>query len=151
MPLNFILDSLTISNGISFNWKMTDPMNYKGKVKMSSEALDTASAMNNFFSDNSSLDLTDKTTVWVSKKVYKALKKGKSVSIDASLGREKLTFKSAEKLTANYNGKSESFDVLYATTDSGNKFWILDDSSNPLIMKMSIGWTIEMKDITSSK
>ncbi len=151
LEYNFILDSLLVNDGISFNWKMTDPMNYSGKVKMSSEALDTATAQNNFFGNNSNLDLTNKTTIWVSKKVYKAIKKGRSVIIDPSLGREKLTFKSAEKLKANMNGKSESFDVLYATTDSGNKFWILDDPSNPLIMKMYLGWTIEIKDITTSK
>ena len=151
LEYDFILDSMAVSDGIGFNWKMTAPMNYSGKVKMSAEALDTATAQNNFFGNNSNLDLTDKTTIWVSKKVYKAIKKGKSVIIDPSLGREKLTFKNAEKLKANMNGNSESFDVLYATTESGNKFWILDDPANPLIMKMYLGWTIELIDITTSK
>ena len=151
LEYDFNLDSLVVDDDISFNWKMTAPMNYSGKVKMSSEALDTATAQNNFFSDNSNINLTDKTTIWVSKKVYKAIKKGKPVNIDPSLGREKLSFISTEKIKANLNGKNESFDVLYATTESGNKFWILDDPENPIILKMYLGWTITIKDITTSK
>ncbi len=147
---DFIVDSLVVSNDIAFKWKMTDPMNYAGKVKMFKPALDTATAMNNFFTDNNNLNLTDETTVWVSKKVYKAIKKGSSVNIDAGLGREKLTYIKNEKIIAKFNGSNKTFNALYATTVSGNKFWILDDPANPIILKMYLGWTIEIKEITAA-
>ena len=148
---DFIIDSLVVKNDIAFKWKMTEPLITAGKVKISKPALDTATGFNNFFSDNSNLDLTDKTTVWVSKKIYKAIKKGASVSIDAGSGREKLTFINNEKITAKFNGSNKTFNVLYATTPSGNKFWILDDPANPIILKMYLGWTIEIKEILTNK
>jgi len=148
---DFILDSIKATNDISFQWKMTDPMNYSGKVKIMKQALDTATTFYNFFADSSNIILDNKTTVLVSKKVYKAIKKGGSIKVDPGLGREKLTFKSAEKISAKFNGNTKSFDVLYVVTDSGNKFWILDDPANPVIMKMYLGWTIEIKEIITTK
>lgn len=148
---DFKIDSIKATNDISFQWKMSDPMNYTGKVKILKQALDTSTALYNFFADSSNITLDNKTTVWVSKKVYKAIKKGGSIKIDAGLGREKLTFKSNEKISAMVNGSNKSFEVLYATTESGNKFWILDDPSNPIIMKMYLGWTIEIKEIVTGK
>jgi hypothetical protein len=148
---DFILDSLKISNDISFSWKMTEPMTASGKVFITKFALDTATVMNCFFADSSNDTLTSATTVWVSKKIYKTMKKGGSLFIDAGLGREKLSFKSKEKLTSKVNGKNNSFDVFYCASASGNKFWILDDPSNPLILKMYLGWTIEIKEIITTK
>jgi hypothetical protein len=148
---DFILDSLKATNDISFQWKITDPMNQSGRVKIMKPALDTATVLHNYFADSSNIILDNKTTVWVSKKVYKAIKKGGSIKIDPGLGREKLTFKNTEKLSAKLNGSNKSFNVLYAVTESGNKFWILDDPSNPVIMKMYLGWTIEVKEITTTK
>lgn len=148
---DFIIDSLKTSNDISFCWRMTEPMVSSGKICVKKFALDTATVMNCFFADSSNDTLTSATTVWVSKKVYKAMKKGGSVGIDVGIGREKLSFKSKEKITTKQNGNNKSLNVFYCATASGNKFWILDDPANPLILKMYLGWTIEIKEITISE
>jgi hypothetical protein len=148
---DFVMDSLKFTDDIYFHWIMTTPGNDAGRVKIFKQALDSATAFNNYFTNNTYLELTDKTTVWASKVVYKAIKKGSSVNVDLGNGREKLTFISREKFSVKVNGTLKSFDVLYATTVSGSKIWILDDPSNPLLIKMYVGWTIEIKEITTKE
>jgi hypothetical protein len=145
---DFVITNLKIGETVSFDWRMTEPANMKGSVNISKDALDTASAqMNNFESGPS--NLTDKTTVWMCKNVYKAIKAEKSVTIDAGEGKTLLAFKKAEIYTTLIDGKETKLNALYAETSKRYKYWILDDPKNPIILKMDLGWSIELRIATT--
>ncbi|MFH0894239.1 MAG: hypothetical protein V2A54_07375 [Bacteroidota bacterium] len=145
---DYVVDSLTLGNSIAFRWKMGAPKNMKGKVRMSQQALDTASAMNNYFRNNEFLDLKDKTSVWMGRKIRKAIAENKPITVDPQNTREVLTPKGEKSYTFTINGTSTTIKVLYAETASGKKFWFLNDAVNPLILKMDLGWTIELISVT---
>jgi hypothetical protein len=147
---NFIIRDLILDSNYTFNWEMTEPNNMTGSVVMGRQALDTATTQQNTFQAGENM-LTDRTTVWVSKKVYNAIKKKKPVRIDSGSGKTELIFKEKQDYTFTLNGSETSVKVLFAETNSANKFWILDDKENPLILKMNLGWTVILKEASDQK
>jgi len=150
MGYDFIATVKEMGKDLVFGFAMTNTMKTAGTVTIKEEALKTATAQNNYFS-NGELTLADKTTVWVSKKVYDALKKAEAVTIRPSDEDEVLKFVKAEKLTVSKDGKPFEVPTLYGETDKGHKFWILDNAENPLIIKMVINFEINLKEIKSAK
>jgi len=147
MEYDFNLSNLTIDKEVAFGWEMTEPMNFKGKVKMTENALKESNTIENYFSDGSDQTMSDKTTVWFSKKLYDGLKNKKATEIYIDGNAETLNFKSEEKYKIKIDDAENEIEVLYGETDKGSKFWILDDSKNPLIIKMTVGFTIELKTV----
>ncbi len=143
---DFIVDSLTLAADVSFNWKMTEPMVMDGSILIKKNALDTATSFYNYFSGGN-LVFEDKTSIWVSKKVFKAIKKGSSIVVDAGTGREKLLFVAKENILVNINGHQKSLETLKSVTESGKIIWILNNPANPIIIKMNLGWTIVLKEV----
>lgn len=144
---DFIVNIVSVSNGIEFVWEMTDPMNYTGKITMTQNALENATYQNNYFSNGDTLLLEDQTTVFVSKIVYEAIKGDKSIYIDAGDGDEELYFDSFEDYSVVVNGKEKILKSMFATSDLEGYFWILDNAKFPLLLGMNIGWSIELKEI----
>ncbi|NVO02599.1 MAG: hypothetical protein HXX09_07820, partial [Bacteroidetes bacterium] len=143
----FIIRIINLKPDVSFSWEMTEPQNSKGKVNMSKEALATALKQNNFFKSGE-LFLTDMTTVWVSKKVFSSLKKAKPILIDLLNEEANLKFVKLDKKTFLIDGvKTKNIEVIYAETDLNQKYWILDSPDFPIILKMDLGWSIDLKSV----
>ena len=143
----FIVKIINLKPDVVFTWEMTEPQSSSGKVNMSKEALATAIKQNNFFKSGE-LFLTDMTTVWVSKKVFSSIKKGKPILIDLLNEEANLKFVKLEKKTFLIDGvKTKNIEVLYAETDSNQKYWILDCPEFPIILKMDLGWSIDIKSV----
>jgi len=49
------------------------------------------------------------------------------------------------------DGKDVPFDVLYAETDINHKYWIWDNAETPFILKMDLGWVLQIKSIITKK
>lgn len=148
LEYDFIVDSIKVSSDISFAWQMTEPMTMNGNILIKKNALDTATSLYNYFTGGNQT-FEDKTSVWVSKKVFKAIKKGSSVIVDAGTGREKLLFVAEEKLTCTIDDHQKSIETLKAVTESGKIIWILDDPLHPIIVKMNLGWTLTLKSVNN--
>ncbi|MEI6123711.1 MAG: hypothetical protein WCQ95_08785 [Bacteroidota bacterium] len=144
---DFLISNLLIDKDVSFKWMMSDPINYSGEIKMTRDALDTASTIVNYFADKSVQHFTDKSSGWLSKKLYRSLKNNTGAKIIIDKKPETITFKQNEKYTVIVDGVDVLLDVMYAETASGFKFWILDDAKNPLIVKMQLAFTLELKKI----
>jgi hypothetical protein len=72
MSYDFIVSikSASSSDGIQFDWQMTDPVNTSGKVTIQGAALANASKYKNYFSNNSDVKLNaDESTVFLSDKL----------------------------------------------------------------------------------
>jgi hypothetical protein len=131
-----------------FDYKMTNDSGTAGTVTIKEAALKDSTVQHNYFMGGP-LTLENETTVWVSKKVYKALKTAEPLVISPDAINETLKFVKTEKYAVTLDGKPAELDVLYGETDKGHKFWILDNPDNPIICKMVISFTIELKDIKS--
>lgn len=143
---DFVVDSIKLAADVSFAWNMTEPMTMNGSIVLKKNALDTATTFYNYFSGGN-LTFEDKTSVWISKKVFKAIKKGSSIIVDAGTGREKLLYASTENISVKIDGHQKSLETLKAVTESGKIFWILNNPANPIIVKMNLGWSIILKEV----
>jgi hypothetical protein len=146
----FIVDIESLGKEISFNWWMTEPASNSGSVKMTEKAVNEAVWQQNYFRGGHD-DLDTKTTVWVSKKVYNALKNKEEVEIFPENTSVILTYVEDRDYTVMVNGKKRDFKCLYAEGDNGDKFWILDDPDNPVILKMVISFNIEIGEIMTKE
>jgi hypothetical protein len=141
--------------GLSFRWDMTFPVRSNGTVEISNEAIDTATTQRNKFSIfGGDLLLENETSVWASRKVYQARKAKVPLSIDcgdSGEGRELLFFVPNTTYQTQLNDSAIMLPALYAETGRGNKYWILDDPENPIILKMTIEFNIQLENIMTEE
>lgn len=154
---DLIITVKSISDGIEFEYKMTNDAETKGSVSMSSEALENAIKQINYFSGGQ-LDLTDKTTVWVSKKVFNDLVLSGSATISPDEGKTMIELINAEAghdfniYNAISNMEFNDISYVYAESKDGKvKYWIHLSQNNPMILKMDLGWTVTLKEIRKVK
>ncbi|MDQ5977427.1 MAG: hypothetical protein QG602_399 [Verrucomicrobiota bacterium] len=121
-----------------------------GIVTMSPEAVATATALHNHF-EAGELTLPDKTSVWVSKKVFTDAKAGKSIELD--LGHDgKVTFTldpegaGVMPLSIDYGCIPDSNDtiggietILLKSADGEKFIRLFDNEQMPLIVDMDTG------------
>lgn len=70
------------SQRVSFDWKMTEPINFTGKVTMNENALKNAEKLFNYFTNQSNEFLTDQTSVLIAEKPYRNMLKNKKLELD---------------------------------------------------------------------
>jgi len=148
---DYIISDLVMKNSISFNWKMTSPANSNGSVKISSMAIDTATAMIANFENGSSLNMEDKTTVLLSRKLYKMLKSQAPAKITIENTSEIFNYVRNENFPVKIDGTEQKLDVILAESATGNKIWILDYPQYPLIIQMQLGFTIYLQSVEAAK
>lgn len=147
---DFVVTVKKLGTEVEFDYKMSNASGTAGTVTIKEKGFAEGTAQNNYFGGGP-LVLEDKTTVWVSKKVYTALKENKPLVINPEGEEATLKFVKNDKWTVTIEGKPVELPVLYGETDKGQKFWILDDPENPVICKMEISFTIELKEVTPAK
>jgi hypothetical protein len=143
----FIIDIVQDDPEIVFNWKMTTSRGDKeGNISMSTEAVQSATAQYNLF-ENGEIVLDDKTSVWVSRDVFKSLRSGAETTMNA-MGEDKTFVRKNVPAGSEVVVGGKPVSVIYAeSTDGSEKFWILNNPKMPLIMKMDLGWTIGIEKI----
>jgi hypothetical protein len=138
-----------MDEGASFDWHMTINDKLQGTVDMSKEALDTAHTEMNKFAGGPS-DLKDQTTVWVSNAVYRELKKdGKSI-ISATENAQTFSVvdDEDEATITDSEGHTRALKTMHVRSEDGQEeLWINDDPANPLITRMNLGWSLQLKSI----
>jgi len=141
-----------MANGISFKYKMTGDVGINGVVNISKDAIDTAHVQMNKFSNGNKV-LTEETSVWVSNAVFNELKtKGESF-IEASTFSAQV-FEVVTEDDPFYIVKVDDEDkyircihIVSKAGDDSQELWINDDPKNPLILKMKLDFSIELKQI----
>jgi hypothetical protein len=140
------------SNAFDFNYEMTNVNKTNGHVTISNKAKGDATKYVNYFRGGE-LKLTDACTVWLSGKNFNDMP-DKKTTMTLDNGTPE-TFYRPEKDEVNpvvkikgEDKKLEAFMINNAVDGSGNKtMWINDISSNSLIVKMDLGWSIVLKEI----
>jgi hypothetical protein len=143
-----------MKSGISFKFKMTGDVGIGGNVTIGKDAVNSAHNQNNRFS-NGDLALTEETTVWVSNEVYSQLKTDGQTKISADILGEKQYLlindeynDDDEFYTVNVDGEEKYIKCIkVGSSDGDEEMWINDDPKNPLILKMKLSFSIELKQI----
>lgn len=143
----FIIDIIQDDPEIVFNWKMTTSRGDKeGNISMAAEAVQSATAQYNLF-ENGEIVLDDKTSVWVSRDVFKSLRSGAETTMNA-MGEDKIFVRKNVPAGSEVVVGGKPVSVIYAEAmDGSEKFWILNNPKMPLIMKMDLGWKIAIEKI----
>ena len=150
----------TIDSDLAFSWAMTSDGDMKGHITIIKDAMEKAVAQNNYFGAAlKNATLTDKTTVWVSKVVINGLQKDGKVKMDVGMGNGEEVFtvvpdgmdlRDEEPFDEKVSIKTESkyLNTLHIKNEDGSRqLWILNDASNPMVIKMNIGFTIVLKSV----
>ncbi|NNV57165.1 tetratricopeptide repeat protein [Limnovirga soli] len=157
--------SVTLSNAdiqkeLHFNWEMTNSTDMTGEVSIGKEALANATILNNYFKGGMGLQvMNDATsTVWISKASYQSLIDNNETGLDVGEGMENFTVVADDEFEEDDarfeqrvnlgDNNDKLLECIHITNEEGSRqLWILKNSANPLIVKMDLGWTIELKKI----
>ena len=141
-----------MDNGVSFKYKMTGDVGINGVINISKEAIDTAHAEMNYFR-NGSYDLAEQTTVWLSNAVFNELKTNGESYIAASKSSAQV-FQVVTEDDPFYVVKVDDQDkyircihLVSRDRSDSEELWINDDPKNPIILKMKLDFSIELKQI----
>lgn len=131
---------------ISFDWEIPQ-RDISGAIMMTETAMNTATGLHNYMTKGY-VKLTDKTSAWISKSVFNAIKKGETVEL--MLDRNKENFKLYDETYYDFGkrlGKPYHIPVIViADENAKQKIWIADDEKNPLIVMMELDFNIRLVD-----
>jgi len=146
------VNDMDSETGIDFNYEMTNSSNTKGHVNVSADARAKATKYVNYFKGGD-LNLTDACTVWLSDKNFNDMPERKTtIQLDNTAAETFYRPKDDEvSPVVKIKGENKTIDgfrINNAADGNGNKtLWIHNDSSNSLILKMELGWSIVLKEI----
>lgn len=140
-----ILNTLTPT--LSFKWKT--PENQFGKVVMSTEEFASGRKLSSKLME----DLTNSYGFfWMSKGMYSELAQGKTqYFLNGSDKMSAVTRAGVEDMQVKVNGTMKTIQVLHAKSiiAGGDEFFVLNDATNPLIIKMTtVQGSFTLKEIT---
>lgn len=151
---NFIVtvNSESAEKGIDFNYEMTNANKTSGRVTISADAKSNATKYVNYFRGGD-LNLTDACTVWLSDKNFSDMPDRKTtMQIDNSVPEifyrpQNDEVEPVVKIKGT-DKKIDGFKINNAADGTGSKtIWINGISSNSLILKMDLGFSIVLKEI----
>lgn len=145
----FIITIKKLTDGVTFDWQMTAPMNKKGTIEMTKEATETATELYNYFTGGT-VQLTDKTSVWVSQEVWNDMHDEDEMAMISIDGQEDAGFfrENGEDYKVKYNGSNTTLKTsqLSSLTDT-RTITVWENQNFPIILSMDLGWTITLKEI----
>lgn len=146
----FIVTVKNLGNGVTFDWTMTTPDNLSGTVEMTPGALDSAHALYNFFTGGMT-KLTSQTSVWLSKSVWNDIHDEDEMTdlkLDDETDDSFIRFAMPDGYAVNFKGAVSTVpcsELRSLFTDNVITVW--ENEKFPIILKMNLGWTIELREI----
>ncbi|MBN1327444.1 MAG: tetratricopeptide repeat protein, partial [Candidatus Cloacimonetes bacterium] len=83
-------------DSIVFDWMMSNSDYNRGRIMMDKQAVQEAVSLYNYFYPGDVTQLSEQTSVWVSRKVFQSLKTNQSVQIDTGNGFKSFQLKNSE-------------------------------------------------------
>jgi hypothetical protein len=147
----FVITLKNLNDGIEFDWESHDTKPPSiGTIHMKKEALENSTTQFNYYLSGKNI-FYDQTAIFISKLVYSKIKKKSSILIRPSGVNEILMYRSKCDFNCKINGTAQTFKALYAETDKGNKYWLLDNPVTPIILSMKLDSKITLEEIIYSK
>lgn len=135
---------------ISFDWKMTEPVNKSGIVNMSAAAVKNADALFNYFAGGAS-NLDKETSIFLSKKVFDDVAANAETLLKVNGASDTATRMSNTigEFNFNLNGNLIAAPAWELEGGSEIKYKVVAIESRqfPLIVQMDLGWTIVLAEV----
>lgn len=148
----FVATITKLGNEISFDWKMTAPVNKSGSVNMNAAAVSSADALFNYFSGGVS-NLDKETSVWISKKLFNdiAAKAEAPIKVNGAADTATTMSNTISEFNFNLNGNLVAIPGWELEGGSDIKYTIdvIESVKFPIIYRMDLGWTIQLSEIKS--
>lgn len=146
---DFIVNILKLAPDLNYSWQMTDPVNIEGVVLITASAMDSAYIHKNYYNAGE-FSTSDQTSGWLSRKSFQELKdNGSTVIQNGYFGSQfELKLQETTTLPVMLNGEEIPLPVIYAESENGFKYWVLNDSQYPVILHMILDFEINIKSIT---
>lgn len=145
----FIVTVKKLEQGITFDWQMTAPINIKGTLEMPEEAVENADGLFNYFTAGNT-KLTTQTSVWISRLMWTEMHSEDEMVAISLDGGEPIGFfrESGENYSTQNMGSAVQLktSVLKSLSDA-ETITVWENEKFPIILKMYLGWTIELKEI----
>jgi len=94
----------------------------------------------------------NETTLWLSRKIFQALKEKKEAKCNINRIPGKMTFEGNGELAVEINGSSGTLSVIKVRDGRGGERWFLDREDNPLLMKYILrNYTQTLSSITTNR
>ena len=146
------LNDAGFEKGVDFDYEMTAPINVKGHVIISKNGKEESAKYHNFFRGGE-LNLTEESTVWITGANFREMPSG-TTTMTFDDGNPETLFRPENDIVTpsiKYKGKEVKLDGFIITNGHEGKdnktLWVQNTSANPLILKMNLGWTIELKEV----
>lgn len=150
MKYDFVVTVTSVSEGVSFDWKMTAPVNSSGKVSISSGALKSAVVYNNYFRNNSTLQLTDESSVFLSEANATNNENETKMNVGDGMFSYSLMPGLAFDMEVPVNGKNKQIPVsVLFCSDKEYQVNYAQVGKYYLITEMYIGFSLKLKSVKS--
>ncbi len=147
------INGFDYDKGIDFNYEMTAPVSKTGRVKISPGAFHSSRKYMNQFAGGE-LNLTDASTIWLCYDAFYDDMPKRQTMMTMDDAAPELFYRPEEDAiehTIKFKGEMvgvEAFLINNKKDGTGSKeIWVHNSSSNPLIIRMNLGWTIELKEV----
>lgn len=146
----YIITIKKLGDEIAFDWTMTEPVNKKGSVAISTNAVSMADALSNYFTEGES-KLEKETSVFISRKIFNDVSSTSEASIKVNGASDTTTVLSntISEFNFNLNGNLVAVPGWELQGGSEIKYTIdvIESTKFPLIVRMDLGWTIQLAEI----
>lgn len=135
-----------------YKWEMGEPKNKKGTVEIKSKAMNQAMKITTRVKPNEHLLLEDACILWISKSLLKSLTNNTQpeITIDETTGN-KMALMQKNNFTFRYKGAALTSEILEVSNQQKffdlKQFSVLNNPENPLIVKLNMGFTVELIEI----
>jgi len=145
---DFIVEITQLEPDLIYNWEMTDPVNLEGKMTIQKEALESSFIHRNYYFGGE-YETNEETSGWFSRKSFSELKNQGYTLIQAGYGTDtlKVEMKMVDTIEVSLNEKTKKLNIIYAETEDGYAYWILDSKQYPVILKMHVDFNIDIDKI----
>ena len=139
-----------LGDEIAFDWETTEPANKKGNTTMSANAVSKADALFTDFSGGEA-NLDKETAMFISKKIFSDVSSSAQASIKIFGASDTATIMSNTISEFNFSLNDNLVAVPGWELEGGSEIKytvdILESPKFPLIVKIDLGWTIQLASI----
>jgi hypothetical protein len=144
---NFDITLTEVSNGISFTWIMSDPINKSGSITITANALKTATKYFNYFKSEDKV-LEDQTCIFLSDANYNDLVSANKTSMDMGDGVMGVWSSTLDETLVTYK-KNTTYQKAYflKLENSTKEMTVLPIGNHHIIAKMNLHFTVTLVSI----
>jgi hypothetical protein len=141
---NLVVTVNNYGNTINYDYNSSEK-NLKGNVTLQANTVDKGSKYQTNYTTSGA-----NPSFWLSKTNYKDIETEKQTKIDVGNGMETFVRSNNSTMKINYKGKQKIitlYNIVNQDTANRKKIGILNDAKNPLIVNLSNGDTITLKEV----